>query len=63
LDRQKVTKKLLMPEGDFAQEAGAQTTAKVEANAQTLRFLNFTAIAARHQPSENDFSLNQPTLL
>jgi hypothetical protein len=46
---QKVTKKSLIPEGDFRARGRHETTDKVEANAQSQRFLNFTAITDRNQ--------------
>ena len=49
--RKKVTKKLLIPEGDFRAGGRHETTDETEANAQVPRFLSFAAIADRNQPS------------
>lgn len=50
--RQKVSKKLLIPEGDFCARGRRKTTVKAEANAQSPRFLSFAAITNRNQPSD-----------
>ena len=52
---QKVSKKLLIPEGDLCARGRPKTTVKAEANAQSSRFLSFAAITDRNQPSDNDF--------
>ena len=60
--RQKVSKKLLIPEGDFCARGRPKTTVKAEANAQGPRFLSFAAITDRNQSSDNHLKSNQCSL-
>jgi hypothetical protein len=61
--RQKVSKKLLIPEGDFCARGRRKTAVKAEANAQSQPFLSFAAITTRNQLSEKHFSKLQSLTL
>ena len=54
---QKVTKKSVLPEGDFCARGRRKTTVKAEANAQIPRFLSFAAITDRNHIFSNNYTL------